>query len=163
MRIFSKTMQSRPKPAAARLYASTAPGPGPCPGSKMRTPFEDAHPFSKVRILENLDDSFEDAHPFPRCARETEHLRRTVREAVGLVRRAVGALLTQPIARTKLIEPARPGASGRGPRSSKSCGSRTPASRGGASWTGRSPPTTRWACTTLGAGRTKTLISVSSR
>jgi hypothetical protein len=75
----------------------------------MRTLFEDAHPFSKVRILENLDDSFEDAHPFPRCARETEHLRRTVREAVWFAVTRPGALLTQPIARTKLIEPARPG------------------------------------------------------
>jgi len=30
----------------------------------VRTPFEDAHGFSKVRILENPDDFFEDAHPF---------------------------------------------------------------------------------------------------
>jgi hypothetical protein len=36
----------------------------------VRTPFEDAHRFSKVRILENPDDFFEDAHPFPRCARK---------------------------------------------------------------------------------------------
>ena len=35
---------------------------------KVRTLFEDAHLFRKVRILENADDSFEDAHPFPRCA-----------------------------------------------------------------------------------------------
>jgi hypothetical protein len=46
------------------------------PGSKVRTSFEDAHWFSKVRILENPDDSFEGAHPFPRCALKTAHLRR---------------------------------------------------------------------------------------
>jgi hypothetical protein len=37
---------------------------------KVRTMFEDAHPFREVRILENPGDSFEDAHPFPRCARK---------------------------------------------------------------------------------------------
>jgi hypothetical protein len=42
---------------------------------KVRTWFEDAHRFRKVRILENPDDSFEDAHPFPRCALKTAHLR----------------------------------------------------------------------------------------
>jgi hypothetical protein len=41
---------------------------------KVRTPFEDAHAFSKVRILENPDDFFEDAQPFPRCAQKTVHL-----------------------------------------------------------------------------------------
>ena len=35
---------------------------------KVRTLFEGAHLFRKVRILENPDDSFEDAHLFPRCA-----------------------------------------------------------------------------------------------
>jgi hypothetical protein len=44
--------------------------------SKVRTGFEDAHPCSKVRILENPDDSFEGAHPFPRCAPKTAHLRK---------------------------------------------------------------------------------------
>ena len=44
--------------------------------SKVRTGFEDAHPFSTVRILENPDDSFEGAHPFPRCAPKTAHLRK---------------------------------------------------------------------------------------
>jgi hypothetical protein len=38
--------------------------------SKMRTLFEDAHPFRKVSILENPEDSFEDAHLFARCARK---------------------------------------------------------------------------------------------
>src|SRR5580700_2574544 len=71
----SPTIESRPRPAAARLYASTAPGPGRCPGSKVRTSFEDAHRIRKVRILENPDVFFEDAHPFPRCARKTAHLR----------------------------------------------------------------------------------------
>jgi hypothetical protein len=42
-------------------------GQGP---AKVRTSFEDAHPSSNVRILENPDDSFEDAQPFPRCARK---------------------------------------------------------------------------------------------
>src|ERR1700722_8054678 len=65
-----KTTPSKPKAAAARLYASSAPGPGHRPGSKVRTPFEDAHGFSKVRILENPDDFFEDAHRFARCARK---------------------------------------------------------------------------------------------
>jgi len=65
-----------PTQVAARLDAATAPGPGPCPGSKVRTPFEDAHPNSKVRILENPGDFFEGAHPFPRCAPKSEHLRR---------------------------------------------------------------------------------------
>src|ERR1700722_9743003 len=37
---------------------------------KVRTLFEDAHHFSKVRILENAGDSFEDAHLFARCARK---------------------------------------------------------------------------------------------
>src|SRR5580704_19150217 len=68
--------QPRPKPAAARLYAPTAPGPGRCPGSKVRTVFEDAHHFREVRILENPGDFFEDAHPFPRCARKTAQLRK---------------------------------------------------------------------------------------
>src|ERR1700722_11133096 len=63
-------MRSRPKQVSARLYASTAPSPGRRPGSKVRTGFEDAHRFSKVRILENPGDSFEDAHLFPRCARK---------------------------------------------------------------------------------------------
>ena len=40
------------------------------PGSKVRTPFEDAQANSKVRILENPGDFFEGAHPFPRCARK---------------------------------------------------------------------------------------------
>ena len=71
-----RTQRTRPQPVAARLYASTAPGPGPCPGSKVRTPFEDAHRISKVRILENPDDFFEGAHPFARCAQKTAHLRR---------------------------------------------------------------------------------------
>jgi len=57
---------------AARVYAVQGRGP-----SKMRTLFEGAQPFRKVRILENPDDSFEDAHPFPRCAPKTEHLRIT--------------------------------------------------------------------------------------
>ena len=49
----------------------TAPASGGRgPASKVRTSFEDAHHFSKVRILENPEDSFEDAHPFPRCARK---------------------------------------------------------------------------------------------
>ena len=65
--ILFKTRPSRPKPVAARLYASTAPGPGHRPGRRC-TVFEGAHQSRKVRILENLDDSFEDAHPFPRCA-----------------------------------------------------------------------------------------------
>ena len=39
---------------------------------KVRTMFEDAHPFREVRILENPGDSFEGAHPFPRCAPKTE-------------------------------------------------------------------------------------------
>jgi hypothetical protein len=43
---------------------------------KVRTLFEDAHRFRKVRILENPDVSFEEAHPFPRCAPKTAHLRR---------------------------------------------------------------------------------------
>jgi hypothetical protein len=91
---------ARPRPDAARLYASPAPGParlsstlrlrpegsspksGQSPGSKVRTWFEGAHCFSKVRILENLGDFFEDAHPFPRCARKSEHLRRGT-ETVG--------------------------------------------------------------------------------
>jgi hypothetical protein len=67
--------QSRPKQVTARLYASTAPGPGQRPGSKVRTAFEDAHGFRKVRILENPGDFFEDAHPFPRCAQKSAHLR----------------------------------------------------------------------------------------
>jgi hypothetical protein len=71
-----QSQRPRPKPAAARLYASTAPGPGRCPGSKVRTPFEDAQRFWEVRILENPGDFFEDAHPFPRCARKSAHLRR---------------------------------------------------------------------------------------
>jgi hypothetical protein len=37
---------------------------------KMLTPFEGAHLFREVSILENSDDSFEDAHPFPRCSPE---------------------------------------------------------------------------------------------
>jgi hypothetical protein len=76
---FTQAERTRPKQVAARLYASTAPGPGPCPGSKVRTCFEDAHRFSKVRILENPDDFFEDAQAFPRCARKTAHLRGTLR------------------------------------------------------------------------------------
>ena len=43
--------------------------------SKMRTPFEGAHGFGEVRILENPGDLFEDAQPFARCAPETPHLR----------------------------------------------------------------------------------------
>jgi hypothetical protein len=39
--------------------------------AKVRTGFEGAHCFRKVRILENPDDSFEDAHVFPRCAPKT--------------------------------------------------------------------------------------------
>ena len=46
------------------------------PASKMRSPFEDAHRFRKVRILENAGDSFEDAHPFTRCAPKTAMLER---------------------------------------------------------------------------------------
>src|SRR5580698_4242704 len=45
------------------------------PASKVRSSFEGAHHFLKVRILENAGDSFEDAHPFPRCARKSAHLR----------------------------------------------------------------------------------------
>jgi hypothetical protein len=46
----------------------------PC---KMLTPFEDAHLFRKVSILENPDNSFEDAHPFPRCSpAHTENINR---------------------------------------------------------------------------------------
>jgi hypothetical protein len=37
---------------------------------KVLTLFEDAHPFRKVSILENPEDSFEDAHLFARCARK---------------------------------------------------------------------------------------------
>jgi len=58
--------------SAARLCAGLLSRSLP---SKVRTSFEDAHPFRKVRILENLDDSFEDAHRFPRCAPKTAHLR----------------------------------------------------------------------------------------
>jgi hypothetical protein len=46
---------------------------------KVRTGFEDAHPFREVRILENPDDFFEDAQPFPRCAPKTAHLRGALR------------------------------------------------------------------------------------
>jgi hypothetical protein len=52
-------------------------GHGP---SKVRTLFEDAHHFVKVRILENPEDSFEDAQLIPRCARK-------VRTYGGQVRR----------------------------------------------------------------------------
>src|SRR5580698_3464016 len=73
---FTHTERTRPQQVDPRLYASTAPGPGRRPGSKVRTPFEGAHRSSKVRILENPDDSFEGAQAFPRCARKTAHLRR---------------------------------------------------------------------------------------
>ena len=46
------------------------------PASKVRTLFEDAQAFRKVRILEKPEDFFEDAHLFPRCAPKTAHLRR---------------------------------------------------------------------------------------
>jgi hypothetical protein len=71
--------QSRPRAVATRLDASTAPGPRRRPDSKVRTAYEDARCFSSVRILGNPDDSFEDAHRFRTCAREIEHLRRTLR------------------------------------------------------------------------------------
>ena len=47
----------RPKPAAARLYASTAPGVGPRPCRSFCTCSEYAL-FAKVRILENPDVCF---------------------------------------------------------------------------------------------------------
>ena len=62
-------------PLLSSAPGSTAPGPGRCPGSKVRTLFEGAHPFRKVSILENPEDSFEDAHLFRRCAPKTAHLR----------------------------------------------------------------------------------------
>ena len=43
--------------------------------SKMLTPFEGAHGFWEVSILENPGDLFEDAQPFTRCSPETAHLR----------------------------------------------------------------------------------------
>ena len=76
---FMQAERTRPQQLDARLYASTAPGPGLCPGSKVRTPFEDAHRFSKVRILENPEVFFEGAQAFARCARKTAHLRGTLR------------------------------------------------------------------------------------
>ena len=56
------TKRSKPKPAVARLYARTAPGPrARCPCSEgAHSLSEDAHRFRKVRILENPEDSFED-------------------------------------------------------------------------------------------------------
>jgi hypothetical protein len=54
----------RPKPAAARLYASTAPGAGPAALPKVRTSVRRCALFAKVRILENPDVCFEDAHRF---------------------------------------------------------------------------------------------------
>src|SRR5580658_8466944 len=75
---FVHTQRTRPKRVAARLGRSTAPGAGRAL-PKVRTGFEDAHCFSKVRILENPDDSFEDAQAFTRCARKTAHLRGTER------------------------------------------------------------------------------------
>jgi hypothetical protein len=50
---------------------------------KVRTLFEDAHHFLKVRILENAGDSFEDAHPFPRCAPKTAQLRTEMGSVTG--------------------------------------------------------------------------------
>ncbi len=55
---------------------------------KVRTGFEDAHRFSKVRILENPGDLFEDAHPFPRCARKV----RTFAERRAAVLQSVGGI-----------------------------------------------------------------------
>ena len=43
--------------------------------AKVRTGFEGCAPFSKVRILENPDDSFEDAQPFSKVPTFGEHLR----------------------------------------------------------------------------------------
>jgi hypothetical protein len=61
-KICFKTM--RPKPAAARLYASTAPGAGPAALAKVRSSVRRCAHFSEVRILENPDVCFEEAHPF---------------------------------------------------------------------------------------------------
>ena len=63
---------------------------------KVLTPFEGAHLFRKVSILENPDDSFEDAHPFPRCSpdlaknltRALERRRNSVSEGAGAKRAA---------------------------------------------------------------------------
>jgi hypothetical protein len=63
----------------------------PLPSSKVRTWFEGAQGFSKVRILENLGDFFEDAHPFPRCARKVRIFGKRIcrhRNARGRVGRA---------------------------------------------------------------------------
>jgi hypothetical protein len=64
--------QKRRTVGQSRRLRVSAGGP-----SKVRTGFEDAQLFRKVRILENPEDFFEDAHPFPRCAPKTEDLQRT--------------------------------------------------------------------------------------
>jgi hypothetical protein len=51
--------------------------------SKVRTLFEGAQPFSKVRILENPEDFFEGAQPLPRCAPKCAHLRAGLRRLKG--------------------------------------------------------------------------------
>src|ERR1700733_3802568 len=81
---FVQIQRTRPEPAGARLYASTAPGPGRRPGSKVCTGFEDEHRFRKVRILENPEVFFEGAQAFTRCAQKTSRLRNGVSQRARL-------------------------------------------------------------------------------
>ncbi len=79
---FLQTSEQGPKPAAARLNASTAPGAGPRP-CKVRNPFEDAHGFRKCAswkiptISSKMRTLFQGAH---------EKLRIFVDRCAGVVR-----------------------------------------------------------------------------
>jgi hypothetical protein len=67
-KLFLQTKPTRPKPAAARINASTAPGAGPRPcrrcarGSKMRTGFEKCASWKIPMIPSKMRTLFQDAH-----------------------------------------------------------------------------------------------------
>jgi hypothetical protein len=89
MRLFSKqhkAIEAEASVCTTLRKNGTAPASGyPRAAAlpKVRTLFEGAQAFRKVRILENPGDSFEDAHPFPRCAPKTAQLRKETGSVTG--------------------------------------------------------------------------------